>query len=716
MTPSRKQTNLPMILCSCLFLTISTNVIATSNPPSTPSPSTLPQPHPLPKPTFLQSLRVELSAITSGSFEINPNIASSNCPSRSIKFNHFVPLGNGAYRISHSNIVMDDKRCGEISNSFPGNAAESDSYMDLFPIDFLMNESIALEKHANAALLRLQQSSTAFAFFNFARWEREKSPEEFNSWIGFEGYGRRNCGFGENQTGVEQNSIIFFGESGDMKIDISGLVGRKQGESRLYLEKNEIYQLMFHRNNPFGEEMVCAMMVRNEAGIAGIGLGNTGNTISASATASVSMSMTASVEASPSSLSIFGRRFEADDIKIGPFLLLDSRINSRNCVSRSAQYTKLIARGDGTYRVPHSGIYMDGKRCGSLAENATDDELWLDSHMELFPIDYLFNETIAVQKGANAALHNLLITRSARAFFNFSKTERLRIPEISQTWLGYERYGPRICGDEYSGQIQVDEGTYVFFGKNDEIRVDISALVGNITGDGIVYLDKIHPYQVMVQGNDQVGEFTCPLIFQDRTYREEAGEVRKCVTGDMRVEMADGSIKRMDELQVGDRVFDGKEESDVFMFSHRDEHSWSECIELHIGNHSICGSEGHLIETKDGGLVGFENVGKDDWVLLSNGEWKRVDGVGRSWRRGLYNAHTLSGRIVIEGVVISCYTRHLDARMAHAMLGVMRAVYGMVWIKLRFQFLRRMLQNCMRLGYFSSSPQIVSISTPFLGL
>eukprot|EP00177_Eucheuma_denticulatum_P005620 GFKZ01010228.1.p1 GENE.GFKZ01010228.1~~GFKZ01010228.1.p1 ORF type:complete len:469 (-),score=44.65 GFKZ01010228.1:79-1485(-) len=434
-----------------------------------------------------------------------------------------------------------------------------------------------------------------------------------------------------------------------------------------------------------------------------------------------------------STQSIQGRFFEAEDIKIGPFVLLDRRIPDINCPSHSAQYTDIIAKGDGTYRVPHSRILMDGKKCGSLGANATEDELWVDSHMELFPIDFLLNETISLEKGTNAAFVKLQTHLRALSFYKFSEKRRLNESAMSQTWVGYERRGPRVCGGGTSGQeLVVEQGSFVFFGKNDDLHVDISNLFPGMT-EGSIVLRQIHPFHVMFQfieagegeptaSNDETRqEVTCPLIFLDRTIREEAGEVRKCFPANEKVRRGDGELVRMDELRVGDVVMDGTGgASEVYFFSHRDSKVYSEFVSVFIsGSRSVTLSEGHYIYTPRGAVAaGKLKVGEE--VMVEGNGTGVVERIEWTLGRGLFNPHTINGGIVVGGVVASVYTDAVDARVAHGLLAPIRAVFwsvgGWWWTRKGLEEFMARGWRAMRIWSWGSSRAVASELLRVFGL
>lgn len=374
--------------------------------------------------------------------------------------------------------------------------------------------------------------------------------------------------------------------------------------------------------------------------------------------------------------SIYRRPFEAQDIMIGQFLKLDNRVPIRNCPSISVKYTHIIAKGDGTYRVPHSRIYMNGMKCGNLPDSATEDDLWVDNHMELFPVDFVLNESISIQKGTNAAWVKLNTQLHALAFFNFSASERLQNPALSQTWIGFERWGPRVCNNSDGLEIVTQQYAFVFFGKNDDIRVDITKLVPEVT-EGSILLDKIHPYhvtfQMLPQGETTV-EVLCPQLFVDRTVRDEEGSVRKCFPSRATVQTPAGLL-RMDELRIGDCVADGSSTcSPVFFFSHRHRDAVSSFVTLRtLQNSSLTLSAGHYVYTAKGMKtasllrVGDELLVSEGLGVVAKMEWE--------WQQGLFNPHTLSGQIVVDGIVASVYTDAVQPCLAHSLLTPVRAIF-----------------------------------------
>jgi Hint module len=151
-----------------------------------------------------------------------------------------------------------------------------------------------------------------------------------------------------------------------------------------------------------------------------------------------------------------------------------------------------------------------------------------------------------------------------------------------------------------------------------------------------------------------------------------------CFPASARVMLEDGSFTRMDSLEVGDRVqVSATEFSDVFMFTHKSSH------EGHQRFVAIEGASGARIRLTpshylyiNGELAAAGAVSIGDEIELASGAMDRVTNVDFVMDVGLYNPQTLDGRIVVDGVLASAYTRAIDPRIAHAGLVVSRALYS----------------------------------------
>lgn len=157
------------------------------------------------------------------------------------------------------------------------------------------------------------------------------------------------------------------------------------------------------------------------------------------------------------------------------------------------------------------------------------------------------------------------------------------------------------------------------------------------------------------------------------------------------VELRDGSVKRMEEVETGDvvRVSAGGF-SRVFMWTHRDGgYQGRRYVRVRLEDgREVTATEGHMVyvrrsEGEYSNVYGRVVVEMQD-VKLGDGMWVLEEGsevvkqVVKSWRvwdRGLYNPQTVHGDIVVDGVVATCYTKFVERGMAHGLLAPLRALY-----------------------------------------
>jgi preprotein translocase subunit YajC len=142
------------------------------------------------------------------------------------------------------------------------------------------------------------------------------------------------------------------------------------------------------------------------------------------------------------------------------------------------------------------------------------------------------------------------------------------------------------------------------------------------------------------------------------------------------VELESGTIKRMDEIVVGDRVkISSGVFSEVFMFTHKVPTGVFDFIRLATtSGNSLALSAGHYIHV-NGGLVSAASVVVGDTLQLGTGELTTVTFVSQVTSTGLYNPQTLDGDIVVDGIRASTYTTAVEPRLAHAGLSPLRALY-----------------------------------------
>lgn len=149
-----------------------------------------------------------------------------------------------------------------------------------------------------------------------------------------------------------------------------------------------------------------------------------------------------------------------------------------------------------------------------------------------------------------------------------------------------------------------------------------------------------------------------------------------CFPADATVELENGNIKKMMDVELGDRVRVGTNSfSEVFMFTHRlanVKHSFVNIL-TNSGN-ELSLTKSHYLYV-NGILSAAETLKQGDSVTLANGSIDTVISVKEISSQGLYNPQTVQGDIVVNGVLASTYTKTVNPTTAHAFLAPLRMVY-----------------------------------------
>lgn len=161
---------------------------------------------------------------------------------------------------------------------------------------------------------------------------------------------------------------------------------------------------------------------------------------------------------------------------------------------------------------------------------------------------------------------------------------------------------------------------------------------------------------------------------------EDDGSV--CFPIKARVEVRGVGLRSMGELKTGDLVRVGEREySPVFMWTHRDYgYRGGKYVSVVMdGGARLTATTGHIVYVwgcdgceREAVDIEVVDVGLLMWVV---GEGLReVVEVSRGPGEGLFNPQTLDGDIVVDGVVVTCYTKYVPMPLAHAALAPLRAV------------------------------------------
>ncbi len=188
-------------------------------------------------------------------------------------------------------------------------------------------------------------------------------------------------------------------------------------------------------------------------------------------------------------------------------------------------------------------------------------------------------------------------------------------------------------------------------------------------------------------------------VLQKINYLEQAGTINitsadyvrspdeqkpYCFPARAQVVRMDGSIARMDQLVLGDVLSTGRETtSPLYMFSHRDEHAIARFRRLHLtSNRSLTASAGHYIYVVNSAvygserLVAMDEVRVGDELLSDDGTILRVLRLSWVTDRGLFNPHTRSGELIVDGVRVSAFTRTVKPALARGILSPLRAFHA----------------------------------------
>lgn len=156
----------------------------------------------------------------------------------------------------------------------------------------------------------------------------------------------------------------------------------------------------------------------------------------------------------------------------------------------------------------------------------------------------------------------------------------------------------------------------------------------------------------------------------------EPVEWNSCFPASATVVLEEGTVKKMEDLDIGDRVLvRNGDYSEVYFFSHRIGPSASfRFVELTTSETTLRVSANHLIFT-DKGPVPAAFISPSDRILLAGGNFGKVERVSVESLPGLYNPHTLDGTIIVDGVAASCLTATIPSLLANSLLLPVRFAY-----------------------------------------
>eukprot|EP00042_Codosiga_hollandica_P028930 m.155802 g.155802 ORF g.155802 m.155802 type:complete len:383 (+) comp52917_c0_seq2:1131-2279(+) len=149
-----------------------------------------------------------------------------------------------------------------------------------------------------------------------------------------------------------------------------------------------------------------------------------------------------------------------------------------------------------------------------------------------------------------------------------------------------------------------------------------------------------------------------------------------CFPSDATVQLEDGSLKQMQDIEIGDRVLATTNTfSEVFMFTHRDALAQVPFVRISTEHGHVLRLTGNHYLYINGSLAAAQSARVGDTVLDHNGKTVVISGVSMERGSGLFNPHTLHGEIVVNGIQTSTYTTALAPTLAHAVLWPARLLY-----------------------------------------
>lgn len=177
--------------------------------------------------------------------------------------------------------------------------------------------------------------------------------------------------------------------------------------------------------------------------------------------------------------------------------------------------------------------------------------------------------------------------------------------------------------------------------------------------------------------------------------------LRDCFPADASVELEDGQVKPMAQLEIGDSVRVGATSfAKVFMFTHREGEAVSNYLTINTDTGtSIKVTPGHYIYA-NGKLVPAQMVKAGDLLVRGDGATGTVTKVTNGVAKGLYNPQTTHGDIVVNDILASTYTTAVERVCAHAMLSPLRLVFNVLGLGTRsFESGAKGIVDFMPIGY-----------------
>ncbi|KAJ8904204.1 hypothetical protein NDN08_000730 [Rhodosorus marinus] len=133
----------------------------------------------------------------------------------------------------------------------------------------------------------------------------------------------------------------------------------------------------------------------------------------------------------------------------------------------------------------------------------------------------------------------------------------------------------------------------------------------------------------------------------------------------------------MEDLRIGDSVRVGADQfSEVYMFTHQNADVVTSMIRVEAGGRALELSPTHYIPV-EGVLKTAKTVQVGDLLDEVNGTAVEINSVQLVEKRGLYNPQTMDGRIAVNGLILSTFTKTVHPIVAKVLLLVPKMLYNL---------------------------------------
>ena len=137
-----------------------------------------------------------------------------------------------------------------------------------------------------------------------------------------------------------------------------------------------------------------------------------------------------------------------------------------------------------------------------------------------------------------------------------------------------------------------------------------------------------------------------------------------CFSGASTVDVEGKGIVQIQDVQVGDRVLtSGSQYETVYSFGHYNTEDGGEYLQIHTDDtkRPLELSDNHMVFVEGGRCIPASLLKRGDRVVLGSGDTALIRRINSVKRQGMYAPFTLSGTIVVDGVLASSFVAFQDS-------------------------------------------------------